>query len=90
MSSVNEYFVEGSGWLDNAAYDQELKNSKLSPKGFYETVTRINASYVDSQGKTGQIDVSKAEYDMLSEKTYSNENEAALKAAKANLEERKA
>ena len=90
MSSVNEYFVEGSGWLDNAAYDQELKNSKLSPKDFYEKVTRINASYVDSQGKTGQIDVSKAEYDMLSEKTYSNENEAALKAAKAKLEERKA
>lgn len=69
MSSVNEYFVEGSGWLDNAAYDQELKNSKLSPKDFYEKVTRINASYVDSQGKTGQIDVSKSEYDMLSEKT---------------------
>ena len=89
MSSVNEYFVDGVGWLDNAAYDQEVKKSKLSPKDFYEKVSRINADYVDTQGKIGQIDVSKSEYDLLTEKTYSSENTAALEAAKAKLQERK-
>ena len=70
-SSVNEYFVDGIGWLDNAAYDREQKFSELSPKDFYAKVTQINCSYVDTEGRTGQIDVSKKDYDILTEKTYS-------------------
>ncbi|MBP1548973.1 MAG: DUF3849 domain-containing protein [Oscillospiraceae bacterium] len=88
-SSVNEYFVDGIGWLDNAAYDREQKFSELSPKDFYAKVTQINCSYVDTEGRKGQIDVSKKDYDILTEKTYSKENSEAYKAAKDKLEQRK-
>lgn len=88
-SSVNEYFVDGIGWLDNAAYDREQKFSELSPKDFYANVTQINCSYVDTEGRTGQIDISKKDYDLLTEKTYSKENSEAYKAAKDKLERRK-
>ena len=88
-SSVNEYFVDGIGWLDNADYDREQKFSELSPKDFYAKVTQINCSYVDTEGRTGQIDVSKKDYDILTEKTYSKENSEAYKAAKDKLERRK-
>ena len=88
-SSVNEYFVDGIGWLDNAAYDREQKFSELSPKDFYAKVTQMNISYVDTDGRTGQMDVSKKDYDILTEKTYSKENSEAYKAAKDKLEQRK-
>lgn len=88
-SSVNEYFVDGIGWLDNAAYDREQKFSELSPKDFYAKVTQMNVSYVDTDGRTGQMDVSKKDYDLLTEKTYSNENSETYKAAKDELEQRK-
>ena len=88
-SSVNEYFVDGIGWLDNAAYDREQKFSELSPKDFYAKVTQMNVSYVDTDGRTGQMDVSKKDYDILTEKTYSKENSEAYKAAKDKLEQRK-
>lgn len=88
-SSVNEYFVDGIGWLDNASYDREQKFSELSPKDFYAKVTQINCSYVDTEGRTGQIDISKKDYDLLTEKTYSKENSEAYKAAKDKLERRK-
>lgn len=89
-SSVNEYFVDGIGWLDNSAYDHEQKMSGLSATDFYAKVTQINAEYIDTSGNAGQIDVSKSEYDLLTEKTYSPENAEKLKAAKAILQERKA
>ena len=88
-SSVNEYFVDGIGWLDNAAYDRERKFSELSPKDFYAKVTQMNVSYVNTEGRTGQIDVSKKDYDILTEKTYSKENSEAYKEAKDKLERRK-
>lgn len=88
-SSVNEYFVDGIGWLDNAAYDREQKFSELSPKDFYAKVTQMNVSYVDTEGRTGQMDVSKKDYDLLTEKTYSKENSEVYKAAKDKLEQRK-
>ncbi len=88
-SSVNEYFVDGIGWLDNAAYDREQKFSELSPKDFYAKVTQMNVSYVDTEGRTGQMDVSKKDYDLLTEKTYSKENSEAYKAAKDKLKQRK-
>ena len=89
MSSANEYFVDGIGWLDNSAYDREQKMSGLSAKDFYAKVTHINADYIDVSGKIGQIDVSKSDYDLLTEKTYSTENSEKLEAAKAALQERK-
>lgn len=88
-SSVNEYFVDGIGWLDNAAYDRERKFSELSLKDFYAKVTQMNVSYVNTEGRTGQIDVSKKDYDILTEKTYSKENSEAYKEAKDKLERRK-
>ena len=89
-SSANEYFVDGIGWLDDSAYDHELKMSELSAQDFYAKVTQINADYIDSSGKVGQFDVSKADYDLLTQKTYSPENAEKLEAAKAALQERKA
>lgn len=88
-SSVNEYFVEDIGWLNNASYEREKRFSKLNAKDFYAKVTKINVTYVDTKGKTGQIDVSKHDYDLLTEKTYSPENSETYEAAKANLEKRK-
>jgi len=88
-SSANEYFVEGIGWLDNSAYDHEQKMSGLSAKDFYAKVTHINADYIDTLGSVGQMDMSKSDYDLLTEKTYSPENAERLEAAKAALQERK-
>ena len=88
-SSANEYFVEGIGWLDNSAYDREQKMSGLSAKDFYAKVTHINADYIDVSGSVGQMDMSKSDYDLLTEKTYSPENADKLEAAKAALQERK-
>ncbi len=89
MSSANEYFVEGIGWLDNSAYDREQKMSGLSAKDFYAKVTQINADYIDASGNVGQIDLSKSDYDLLTAKTYSTENADKLEAAKAAWQERK-
>ena len=88
-SSANEYFVEGIGWLDNSAYDYEQKMSGLSAKDFYAKVTQINADYIDISGKVGQIDLSRSDYDLLNEKTYSPQNAEKFEAAKAALRERK-
>ena len=49
----------------------------------------MNVSYVDTEGRTGQMDVSKKDYDLLTEKTYSKANSEAYKAAKDKLEQRK-
>ena len=89
-SSANEYFVDGIGWLDDTAYDHELKMSGLLAQDFYAKVTQINAEYIDTSGNVGQIDVSKSDYDLLTQKTYSPENAEKLEAAKAALQERKA
>lgn len=88
-SSANEYFVDSIGWLDNESYDREQRFSEISAKDFYAKVTKINATYVDTEGKIGAIDVTRQEYDLLSEKTYSSENASIFQAAKEKLEERK-
>jgi len=88
-SLVNEYYVEGIGWLDNEFYDREQKLSELNAKDFYAKVTKINVSYIDKDGQTGSIDVTKQEYDLLTKKTFSSENESKLQAAKKKLEEHK-
>lgn len=89
-SSANEYFVDGIGWLDNSAYDREQKFSGLSAADFYSKVTKINADYIDTEGNIGQIDMSKSDYSLMTEKTYSPENSGKLEAAKNKLQERKA
>lgn len=88
-SSVNEYFVDGIGWLNNENYDREQKMSDLNAKDFYKKVSKINASYVDSNGWVGEMDMTKQEYDLFTQKTYSAENAEMFEAAKEKLEERK-
>lgn len=88
-SSANEFFIPEIGWLDNAAYNRELKGSELTAKDFYATVTRVNANYIDGTGMTGQMDMSRAEYDSMLEKTYAPENAEALKSALEKLDERR-
>lgn len=87
-SSVNEYFVENIGWLDNDAYDREQKLSGERDVDFYKNVTKINAACVDAGGIVSNIDMTKQEYDLLTEKTYSPENKQALELAKAQLSAR--
>lgn len=88
-SSANEFFIPEIGWLDDAAYNRELKSSELTAKDFYATVTRVNANYIDGTGMTGQMDMSRAEYDSMLEKTYAPENAEALKSALEKLDERR-
>lgn len=88
-SSANEFFIPEIGWLDDAAYNRELKSSELTAKDFYATVTRVNANYIDGTGMTGQMDMSRAEYDSMLEKTYAPENAEALKSALGKLDERR-
>ena len=88
-SSVNEYFIPEIGWLDNATYDREKKDSELTGKEFYAKVTRINADCIDSTGMTERMDMSRAEYDAMTDKTYAPENAEALKAALGKLDERR-
>lgn len=88
-SSANEFFIPEIGWLDDAAYNRELKSSELTAKDFYATVTRVNANYIDGTGMTGQMDMSRAEYDAMLEKTYAPENTEALKSALGKLDERR-
>ncbi len=89
MSSANEWFVQGVGWLDNAAYDRELKMFELNANDFYNKVESVNATYVDTEGRTGQMDMPKQDYEQLTSKTYAPENRQAYEAAKAKLEERR-
>lgn len=89
-SSANEYFIPEIGWLDNDAYEREKNNSDLTGKEFYAKVTRVNANCIDSTGLVGQMDMSRAEFDAMLEKTYAPENVEALKSALGKLDERKA
>ncbi len=88
-SSANEFFIPEIGWLDDAAYNRELKNSELAAKDFYATVTRINADCIDSTGMTERMDMSRAEYDAMTDKTYAPENAETLKDALGKLDERR-
>ncbi|MCM1167279.1 MAG: YodL domain-containing protein, partial [Lachnospiraceae bacterium] len=88
-SSANEFFIPDIGWLDNDAYERECKNSKLTGKEFYERVTRINANCIDGTGLVGQMDMSRAEYDAMNERTYSPKNAEALRSALDKLDERR-
>lgn len=81
--------MQGVGWLDNAAYDRELKMSELNANDFYNKVESVNATYVDAEGRTGQMDMPKQDYEQLTAKTYAPENRQAYEAAKAKLEERR-
>ena len=87
-SSANEYFVDGIGWLDNDAYERELKLSELSAKNFYSKVTKINADCIDAEGTVSHVDMSPQDYQLLTDKTYAPENRLALEMAKAKLAER--
>ena len=88
-SSVNEYFVEEIGWLDNDAYDREQKMSGETAKQFYSKVTKINAACVNADGTVSNIDMTRQEFDLLTDRTYAPENRQALEMAKAKLAERK-
>ena len=87
-SSANEYHVEGYGWLTDTEYDKKLKESGMTAKEFAAKIDMINANYVSVDGRTGQVDMTKAEYDLLTEKTYSPENKEEFAAAKFAFERR--
>ena len=88
-SSANEFFIPEIGWLDNDAYEREKNNSGLPSKEFYAKITRVNANCIDSTGLVGQMDMSRAEFDAMLEKTYAPENAEELKSALAKLDERR-
>jgi len=88
QSSANQYFVTGYGWLDDHNYDMQQKQSGLTAKEFADKIVMVNANYITPDGQTGQVDMTKQEYDMLTEKTYAPEYRVAFEAAKAALSER--
>ncbi len=88
-SSVNEYFVDGIGWLNEDDYNREQKLSGESAKQFYGKVSKINASCIDPDGTVGKIDMTRQEYELMTAHTYAAENRQALAMAKAKLAERK-
>ncbi len=87
-SSVNEYFVEGIGWLDNDAYDREKNLSVDDAKTFYSKVTMINASCINAEGVVSSVDMTRQDYELMTDKTYATENKVELKTAKSKLAER--
>ena len=88
MSSVNEYKVEGIGWLDNDDYEREMKLSGQNAKEFYGRVKVINASCIDSAGAVSNIDMSKEDYRLLTEKTFDAEYRLEFEQAKLRHEEK--
>ncbi|MBR1433111.1 YodL domain-containing protein [Ruminococcus sp.] len=87
-SSANEYHVEGYGWISDADYEKKQKESGLSVKEFAAKIDMVNANYVSVDGRAGQVDMTKDEYDLLTEKTYSPENKESFAAARFAFEKR--
>ncbi len=88
-SSVNEYFVDGIGWLNEDAYDREQKLSGEPANQFYSKVSKINADCINPDGTVCKIDMTRQEYELMTSHTYAPENRQALAMAKAKLAERK-
>lgn len=88
-SSVNEYFADGIGWLNEDAYDREQKLSDESPNQFYSKVSKINADCINPDGAVSKIDMTRQEYELMTAHTYAPENRQALAMAKAKLAELK-
>ena len=88
-SSVNEYFVDGIGWLNEDAYDREQKLSGEPANQFYSKVSKINADCINPDGTVSKIDMTRQEYELMTSHTYAPENRQALAMAKAKLAERK-
>lgn len=88
-SSVNEYFADGIGWLNEDAYDREQKLSGESPNQFYSKVSKINADCINPDGAVSKIDMTRQEYELMTTHTYAPENRQALAMAKAKLAELK-
>ena len=87
-SSVSQYYVENLGWLDNDEYERELSASGESAPDFYKRVTQICAYVVNENGDVGAVDMSKQDYNLLTEKTYAPENREAFESARSKFEER--
>lgn len=87
-SSVDEFFVDGIGWLDNDAYEREQRESGLSAEDFYKKVTKINAHYIDKTGMPSTGDMTPEVYELLTEKTYSPDNKEEFDRFKAAYEHR--
>lgn len=88
-SSVNEYFADGIGWLNEDAYGREQKLSGESPNQFYSKVSKINADCINPDGAVSKIDMTRQEYELMTAHTYAPENRQALAMAKAKLAELK-
>ncbi len=63
--------------------------SGQSATDFYARVTTVNADYIDSSGRTGQMDMPVDEYKAMTEKTHDKKNAEALENAKELFNKRK-
>lgn len=86
-SSRNETYVKGYGWLNNEERDKVHK--EYGKADFHTLVEKINVSYIDDNGRYGQMDITPDEYSAFSDRTYSQENKERYEAAKAKYEELK-
>ena len=84
-SSRNETYVRGHGWLNNDERDRVHK--EYGQADFHTLVEKINVSYIDDNGRLGQMDITPDEYAAFSDRTYLEENKERYEAAKAKYEE---
>ncbi len=86
LSSVNQYLVDGKGWFDNSSYDREQKQSGLDTQTFYRQVSKVSATCIDTNGKIETFEMSKQDYELMTDKTYSTENKDAFETVKSKLD----
>lgn len=80
-SSRNETFVKGHGWLNNEEHERVMRD--YGRADFHMLVEKVNVSYIDDNGRYGQMDITPDEYFAFSDRTYSAENKERYEAAKA-------
>ncbi len=83
-SSRNETYVKGYGWLSNEEYD---KAHKKYGANFWKLEEKVNVSYIDDNGRIGQMDITPDEYAAFSDRTYSKENKERYESAKSKWED---
>lgn len=69
LSSINEVFIAGKGWIDGKTFFTELNaiDEYSSPKRL--KVTNLNINYVDINGREGQADIQPAQFGLLKMQT---------------------
>lgn len=69
LSAINEVYEEGEGWIKFEDFYHKLDNVSPSKETYRPKVTKYNVTYVDHNGRTGQADLSPADFALLKKQT---------------------